>query len=66
VLNASNEIAVHAFLAGRIGFTAIAEVIDATLDELGSQPVRAFETLFDVDRRARDVARAEIAAAAAR
>ncbi len=65
VLNASNEIAVHAFLAGRIGFTAIAEVIEAALDALGSQPVRAFETLFEVDRRARDVARAEIDAAAA-
>ena len=65
VLNAANEIAVHAFLAGRIGFTAIAEVIDAALDELGSQPVRAFETLFEVDRRARALARAEIDAAAA-
>jgi 1-deoxy-D-xylulose-5-phosphate reductoisomerase len=66
VLNAANEIAVHAFLAGRIRFTAIPEVIGASLDELGSQPVRAFETLFEVDRRAREVAREEIAAQAAR
>ncbi|HWH10374.1 MAG TPA: 1-deoxy-D-xylulose-5-phosphate reductoisomerase [Solirubrobacteraceae bacterium] len=57
VLNAANEIAVHAFLAGRLAFLAIAEIIDAVLDELGSQPVRAFETLFEVDRRARDLAR---------
>ncbi len=57
VLNAANEIAVHAFLAGRIAFTAIGDVIAATLDELGSEPVRAFETLFEVDRRARELAR---------
>jgi 1-deoxy-D-xylulose-5-phosphate reductoisomerase len=59
VLNAANEVAVHAFLAGRIAFPAIAEVIAASLDELGSQRVRAFETLFDADRRAREVAREE-------
>jgi 1-deoxy-D-xylulose-5-phosphate reductoisomerase len=57
VLNAANEIAVHAFLAGRLPFLAIASVIDAALDELGSQRVRAFETLFEVDRRARELAR---------
>jgi 1-deoxy-D-xylulose-5-phosphate reductoisomerase len=66
VLNAANEVAVHAFLDGRIAFTAIPEVIDAALDELGAQPVRAFETLFDVDRRARELAREEIAAQAVR
>jgi 1-deoxy-D-xylulose-5-phosphate reductoisomerase len=59
VLNAANEVAVHAFLAGRIAFPGIAEVIAASLDELGSQPVRAFETLFEADRRAREVAREE-------
>jgi 1-deoxy-D-xylulose-5-phosphate reductoisomerase len=32
VLNAANEIAVDAFLAGRIGFTAIAGVVEETLD----------------------------------
>src|SRR5947209_1216823 len=32
-LNASNEVAVHAFLGERIGFTAIAEVVAAVLDE---------------------------------
>ncbi len=58
VLNAANEIAVHAFLGGRIAFTRIAEVIEATLDELGAQPVREFESLFEADRRAREVATA--------
>ena len=32
VLNAANEIAVHAFLAGRLAFLGIAEVIDAVLE----------------------------------
>ena len=31
ILNAANEIAVAAFIAGRIGFGAIAEVVEATL-----------------------------------
>ncbi len=61
VLNAANEIAVHAFLGGRIAFTRIAEVIEATLDELGAQPLREFDALFVADRRARDVAAAKIA-----
>jgi 1-deoxy-D-xylulose-5-phosphate reductoisomerase len=56
VLNAANEVAVHAFLGGRIAFTAIAEVIETTLDEVGSVPLREFDTLFDADRRAREVA----------
>ena len=33
VLNAANEIAVHAFLAGRLPFLGIAEVIERTLDD---------------------------------
>ncbi|HEX3910457.1 MAG TPA: 1-deoxy-D-xylulose-5-phosphate reductoisomerase [Solirubrobacteraceae bacterium] len=56
VLNAANEIAVHAFLDGRLQFLQIAEVIDQTLSELGSEPVRAFESLYEADRRARELA----------
>ena len=56
VLNAANEVAVHAFLAGRIGFLTIADVIAATLDQLPGEPIRAFDTLYDADRAARDVA----------
>ncbi|HEU0250153.1 MAG TPA: 1-deoxy-D-xylulose-5-phosphate reductoisomerase [Solirubrobacteraceae bacterium] len=62
VLNAANEVAVHAFLAGRLPFLGIAEVIERTLDELGSAPVRAFESLYEADREAR--VRAEEAVAA--
>jgi 1-deoxy-D-xylulose-5-phosphate reductoisomerase len=56
VLNAANEVAVHAFLEGRIGFTAIAEVIERTLTELPVAPVRAFESLYEADREARTTA----------
>ena len=53
VLNAANEIAVHAFLGGRLPFLGIAEVIERTLDTLGAAPVRAFESLYEADRAAR-------------
>ncbi len=62
VLNAANEIAVHAFLAGRLPFLGIAEVIESTLDELGASPVRAFESLYEADRKARVAAEAAVAA----
>jgi 1-deoxy-D-xylulose-5-phosphate reductoisomerase len=62
VLNAANEIAVHAFLNGHLGFNAIPEVIQSTLDELGSSPVRAFESLYEADREARVVAGGAVAA----
>ncbi|HEU4657148.1 MAG TPA: 1-deoxy-D-xylulose-5-phosphate reductoisomerase [Capillimicrobium sp.] len=56
VLNAANEIAVHAFLNGRLPFLGIPAVIEETLAELGAAPIRAFETLYDADREARRVA----------
>ena len=55
-LNAANEVAVAAFLEGKIRFTAIPEVIAGTMD---AAPVTALETLQDVleaDRQAREVA----------
>jgi 1-deoxy-D-xylulose-5-phosphate reductoisomerase len=57
VLNAADEVAVEAFLAGRIAFTGIPEVIDRTLEAIPGGPVRHFEDLFDVDVAARDHAR---------
>jgi 1-deoxy-D-xylulose-5-phosphate reductoisomerase len=62
VLNAANEIAVHAFLESRLGFLKISEVIERTLSELGAEPVRAFESLYEADRQARAVASEAVAA----
>jgi 1-deoxy-D-xylulose-5-phosphate reductoisomerase len=56
VLNAANEIAVHAFLEGRLRFVEIPEVIERTLTDLGSEPVLSFESLYEADRKARAVA----------
>ena len=62
ILNAANEIAVHAFLDGRLPFAAIAETIERTLSELPTEPVRAFESLYEADRAARMVAGEAVAA----
>jgi 1-deoxy-D-xylulose-5-phosphate reductoisomerase len=56
VLNAANEVAVHAFLDGRLSFLGIPAVIEAALERLPPGPVRAFESLYDADREARAVA----------
>jgi 1-deoxy-D-xylulose-5-phosphate reductoisomerase len=64
VLNAANEIAVHAFLQGRLRFVEIAQVIERTLSLLGSEPVRAFESLYEADRQARSAAAETVAALA--
>jgi 1-deoxy-D-xylulose-5-phosphate reductoisomerase len=57
VLNAADEVAVEAFLAGRIPFTGIPEVIDRTLDAIPGGAVRHFDDLFKVDSAAREHAR---------
>ena len=57
VLNAADEVAVEAFLAGRIPFTGIPEVIERTLEAMPAGAIRHFEDLFDVDETAREHAR---------
>ena len=56
VLNAANEVAVHAFLSGRLDFLGIPAVIETALERLPAGPVRAFESLHEADREARAVA----------
>jgi 1-deoxy-D-xylulose-5-phosphate reductoisomerase len=60
VLNAADEVAVEAFLGGRIPFTTIAEVVEATLEALPAAVPGHFEDLYAVDADARDHARALI------
>jgi 1-deoxy-D-xylulose-5-phosphate reductoisomerase len=55
-LNAANEVAVHAFLAGRIGFLDIAAVIEQTLTEVPAERVHSFDSLAEADARAREIA----------
>jgi 1-deoxy-D-xylulose-5-phosphate reductoisomerase len=55
-LNAANEVAVYAFLAGRLRFLDIARVIEETLGELPAEQVHSFEGLGEADTRARSLA----------
>jgi 1-deoxy-D-xylulose-5-phosphate reductoisomerase len=57
VLNAADEVAVQAFLAGRIPFTAIAEVVERTLEALPAGQPGHFEDLYAADAEAREHAR---------
>jgi 1-deoxy-D-xylulose-5-phosphate reductoisomerase len=54
VLNAADEVAVAAFLAERIPFTAIPAVIERVLEEMPARPVSHFDDLFDADAEARE------------
>jgi 1-deoxy-D-xylulose-5-phosphate reductoisomerase len=53
VLNAADEVAVAAFLAGQIEFTAIGAAIEKVMEAMPAQPVTHFEDLFAVDSEAR-------------
>ncbi|HEV7615237.1 MAG TPA: 1-deoxy-D-xylulose-5-phosphate reductoisomerase [Solirubrobacterales bacterium] len=54
VLNAADEVAVAAFLAGEIPFTGIAAVIERVLEEMPARPVTHFDDLFATDAEARE------------
>ncbi len=55
-LNAANEAAVEAFLAGRIGFGAIADVVAAVLDGHRRTEPSGLDDVFAADREARAAA----------
>ncbi|MBN8922320.1 MAG: 1-deoxy-D-xylulose-5-phosphate reductoisomerase [Rhodanobacter sp. 68-29] len=57
ILNAANEVAVEAFLAGALPFLAIAEVVEGVLAELPPQAVVDVESLVARDGEARAAAR---------
>jgi 1-deoxy-D-xylulose-5-phosphate reductoisomerase len=56
VLNAANEVAVDAFLEGKLGFTAIPRVIEKTMNAHTVERVSTLETVRRVDRWAREQA----------
>ena len=57
-LSAANEVAVEAFLARRIGWLAIAEVVAETLEAFEGTNPDTVDVVLDADRRARLVAAA--------
>ena len=57
ILNAANEVAVEAFLAGALPFLSIADIVEQVLTELPAQAVVDIQTLAERDRTAREAAR---------
>jgi 1-deoxy-D-xylulose-5-phosphate reductoisomerase len=53
--NAANEVAVQAFLEGRIGFLEIASLVEDVLGRVDGAPARDLVELVDADRRAREL-----------
>jgi 1-deoxy-D-xylulose-5-phosphate reductoisomerase len=54
--NAANEVAVAAFLAGRLHFLGIAETVEETLSAVDGAPARDLDELVEADREARALA----------
>ncbi|TWG91224.1 1-deoxy-D-xylulose 5-phosphate reductoisomerase [Luteimonas sp. J16] len=65
-LNAANEVAVSAFLQGRIGFLSIAALVEDALAAIAVEPAASLEALRGIDARARRHAEQAIATGAIR
>jgi 1-deoxy-D-xylulose-5-phosphate reductoisomerase len=55
VFNAANEVAVAAFLDGRIGFLEIASLVEDALERSDGAPAGDLDELREADRRAREL-----------
>lgn len=60
-LNAADEVAVEAFLEGRIPFPAIAEVVEETLERQGSREAATIKEVISIDIASRETARRIVA-----
>ena len=60
VFNAANEVAVEAFLTGRVTFFGMAEVVEAVLEALEGRPACNIGEVLQVDQAARRLAAAEV------
>ena len=56
VLNAANEVAVEAFLSGRIRFTDIARLNESVMNAQAVQAAETLDVVLQADRQARDLA----------
>lgn len=57
ILNAADEVAVEAFLGGRIGFCSIAEVVEETLERMPVRQPRTIGDILEIDAETRAKAR---------
>ena len=58
--NAANEEAIRAFIAGRISFLSIYDVVEETLSRFSSREIHSYEDIMEADRQARKLAEDEI------
>jgi 1-deoxy-D-xylulose-5-phosphate reductoisomerase len=56
-LNAANEVAVQAFLDGALGWMAIPDVIETSLEDFPGTAIDSVDVVLETDRRARERAR---------
>lgn len=54
--SAANEVAVEAFLAGRLPFLSIAGIVERTLERADTSPLRDIDSLVEADAAARGIA----------
>jgi 1-deoxy-D-xylulose-5-phosphate reductoisomerase len=64
VLNAANETAVHAFIAGQIGFLDIAATVERTLERMPKVSLDSLADVYNLDKAARELAAGLVAARA--
>jgi 1-deoxy-D-xylulose-5-phosphate reductoisomerase len=60
-MNAADEVAVAAFLEGRLGYLGIERVVEKTVQAVGPAPVESLDQLAQVDAEARALAREFVA-----
>jgi 1-deoxy-D-xylulose-5-phosphate reductoisomerase len=53
VLNTANEVAVKAFIDGKIPFTGIAEIVSEAVENHQTRSIGGLEEIFDIDRETR-------------
>jgi len=65
-LNAADEVAVGAFLEGRLSFPGIAQTVEETLARVPNRQAHSLDEIMEIDREARQAAQAVIGRAARR
>ena len=63
ILNAANEVAVHGFLDGKVGFLDIPRIVETTLERAAPSMPSSLDDVYDADDNARDIARTLVAGA---
>jgi len=63
-LNAADEVAVEAFLQGRVGYPSIHEIVSETLSRMPVRNPRTIGDILEIDRESRTLARELVAARA--